>query len=227
MFLQTAFKRSAPTSAPDTGGSGGCLDAADVIDWDSVKPDDKTPVFQVSLLRPSGHEIPQVQYDADSRCGLSLPRAPHRGRPLPSPPTGLCPLTALHPNPLHPLCGQAHVHQGYALPSINSDMFHYLIGSCQNISVCMDPHTGCTLFVACWRQHPCALRLVNLMSLVVCELARSVIRASASLAVGSGFYPCHCRVVFCLRYLIEEVTYFSLSWARCLHSGPGFGPVIT
>ena len=47
--LQTSFKRAAPTSAPDTGGNG-CPEAAEVIDWDNVKPDDKTLVFQVSLL---------------------------------------------------------------------------------------------------------------------------------------------------------------------------------
>lgn len=55
--VQTAFKRSAPTSAPDTGGNGGCPEAAEVIVWDSVKPDDKILVFQVSLvslLPPTG-----------------------------------------------------------------------------------------------------------------------------------------------------------------------------
>ena len=47
--LQTSFKRAAPTSASDCGGNG-CSEAAEFIDWDNVKPDDKTLVFQVSLF---------------------------------------------------------------------------------------------------------------------------------------------------------------------------------
>ncbi len=58
MFVQTAFKRSAPTSTPDSGpvpgtapgeGIGNPSDnpTPDVIDWDSVKADDKILVFQV------------------------------------------------------------------------------------------------------------------------------------------------------------------------------------
>ena len=55
-MLQTAFKRAAPNSAPDSdtqagsangnGDSGQPL-ARDSIDWDSVKSDDKMLVFQV------------------------------------------------------------------------------------------------------------------------------------------------------------------------------------
>ncbi|KAL3144954.1 putative 3',5'-cyclic phosphodiesterase pde-3 [Trebouxia sp. C0010 RCD-2024] len=46
--FQTAFKRAAPTSATDSGVSA-CPEAADVTDWDNVKPDDKTLVFQMLL----------------------------------------------------------------------------------------------------------------------------------------------------------------------------------
>lgn len=45
--VQTAFKRAAPTSLSDSGVTA-CPEATDSIDWDNVKPDDKTLVFQVS-----------------------------------------------------------------------------------------------------------------------------------------------------------------------------------
>lgn len=58
--MQTAFKRSSPTSATDTASANeggetrrkdrsvsGEAPSTDGIDWDSVKPDDKSLVFQV------------------------------------------------------------------------------------------------------------------------------------------------------------------------------------
>ena len=65
-----------------------------------------------------------------------------------------------------------------------------------------------------------------------------MVRASASLAVGSGFYPSHCRVVFCLRYLIEGgdilplklgtvPSFWSRGWSRYHQMLAGCGPVIT
>ena len=58
--MQTAFKRSSPTSATDSASANeggetsgkdcsvsGEAPTSDVIDWDSVKPDDKFLVFQV------------------------------------------------------------------------------------------------------------------------------------------------------------------------------------
>ena len=50
VVLQTSFKRAAPTSLPDSPGNA-CPEAAEAIDWDNVKPDDKTLVFQVRSCR--------------------------------------------------------------------------------------------------------------------------------------------------------------------------------
>ena len=50
MVLQTSFKRAAPTSLPNSAGNA-CPEAAEAVDWDNVKPDDKTLVFQVRSLR--------------------------------------------------------------------------------------------------------------------------------------------------------------------------------
>ena len=77
-YLQTSFKRAAPTSAPDSGGNG-CPEAAEVIDWDSVKPDDKTLVFQVSLLQTPRHPPAyKSQSEADTGFALSFPGAFHQ-----------------------------------------------------------------------------------------------------------------------------------------------------
>ena len=66
----------------------------------------------------------------------------------------------------------------------------------------------------------------------VCMRARVRVRARAYACV----YACVCAHMYVhvyaiaelfSAYLIEGVTYFPLSWARCLHSGPGVGPIIT